>query len=175
MTVAVSYTRRMNSADLTSFTRPDLSVNFLSNNELTSWEVNLRAIIELEILFRKRNYRLKYGRTLNTNWVSKQILWYLGRWQISRLCEFGPFNCLGVNRPYHLSFLAISGDFHIGTIKGFKEPTAFQSLIWLNNLPVSVMGGTSQLFSDDQSCINASTASVPGWRNLELNLGNLVL
>ena len=79
VTVAVSYSRRMNSADLTSFTRPDLSDNFLSNNELTSWQVNLRAIIELEILFRKRNYRLEYGRTLNTNWVSKQILWYLRR------------------------------------------------------------------------------------------------
>ena len=36
VTVAVSYSRRMNSADLTSFTRPDLSDNFLSNNELTS-------------------------------------------------------------------------------------------------------------------------------------------
>ena len=79
VTVAVSYSRRMNSADLTSFTRPDLSDNFLSNNELTSWEVNLRAIIELEIFFRKRNYRLEYGRTLNTNWVSKQILWSLAR------------------------------------------------------------------------------------------------
>ena len=79
VTVAVSYSRRMNSADLTSFTRPDLSDNFLSNKELTSWEVNLRAIIELEIFFRKRNYRLEYGRTLNTNWVSKQILWYLRR------------------------------------------------------------------------------------------------
>ena len=79
VTVAVSYSRRMNSADLTSFTRPDLSDNFLSNNELTSWQVNLRAIIELEILFRKRNYRLEYGRTLNTNWVSKQILRYLRR------------------------------------------------------------------------------------------------
>ena len=79
VTVAVSYSRRMNSADLTSFTRPDLSDNFLSNNELTSWEVNLRAIIELESLFRKRNYRLEYGRTLNMNWVSKQILWYIGR------------------------------------------------------------------------------------------------
>ena len=67
VTVAVSYSRRMNSADLTSFTRPDLSDNFLSNKELTSCEVNLRAIIELEILFRKRNYRLEYGRTLNTN------------------------------------------------------------------------------------------------------------
>ena len=79
VTVAVSYSRRMNSADLTSFTRPDLSDNFLSNKELTSWEVNLRAIIELEIFFRKRNYRLEYGRTLNTNWVSKQILWSLAR------------------------------------------------------------------------------------------------
>ena len=79
VTVAVLHSRRMNSADLTSFTRPDLSDNFLSNNELTSWQVNLRAIIELEILFRKRNYRLEYGRTLNTNWVSKQILWYLRR------------------------------------------------------------------------------------------------
>ena len=79
VTVAVSYSRRMNSADLTSFTRPDLSDNFLSNKELTSWEVNLRAIIELEIFFRKRNYRLEYGRTLNTNWVSKQILRYLRR------------------------------------------------------------------------------------------------
>ena len=37
-----------------------VTVNFLSNNELTSWEVNLRAIIELEILFRKRNYPLEY-------------------------------------------------------------------------------------------------------------------
>ena len=36
VTVAVSYSRRMNSADLTSFTRPCLSDNFLSNNELTS-------------------------------------------------------------------------------------------------------------------------------------------
>ena len=36
VTVAVSYSRRMNSADLTSFTRPDLSDNFLSNKELTS-------------------------------------------------------------------------------------------------------------------------------------------
>ena len=34
--VAVSYSRRMNSADLTFFTRPDLSDNFLSNNKLTS-------------------------------------------------------------------------------------------------------------------------------------------
>ena len=32
----VSYSRRMNSADMTSFTRPDLSDNFLSNKELTS-------------------------------------------------------------------------------------------------------------------------------------------
>ena len=79
VTVAVSYSRRMNSADLTFFTRPDLSDNFLSNNKLTSWEVNLRVIIQLEILFRKRNYQLEYGRTLNANWVSKQILWYLGR------------------------------------------------------------------------------------------------
>ena len=79
VTVAVSYSRRMNSADMTSFTRPDLSDNFLSNKELTCWEVNLRAIIELEIFFRKRNYRLEYGQTLNTNWVRKQILWYLGR------------------------------------------------------------------------------------------------
>ena len=36
VTVAVSHSRRMNSADLTSFTRPDLSDNFLLNNELTS-------------------------------------------------------------------------------------------------------------------------------------------
>ena len=36
VTVAVSYSRRMNYADLTSFTRPCLSDNFLSNNELTS-------------------------------------------------------------------------------------------------------------------------------------------
>ena len=72
VTVAVSYSRRMNSADLTFFTRPDLSDNFLSNNKLTSWEVNLRAIIQLEILFRKRNYRLEYGRTLNTNeWANR--------------------------------------------------------------------------------------------------------
>ena len=35
VTVAVSYSRRMNSADLTFFTRPDLSDNFLSNNKLT--------------------------------------------------------------------------------------------------------------------------------------------
>lgn len=63
-------------------------------------------------------------------------------------------------------------DFHIGLI---EELTALQSLIWLNTLPTSVVGGTSQLFFDDQSYLNASTASVPDWRNLELNLGNLVL
>ena len=37
------------------------------------------------------------------------------------------------------------------------------------------IGGTSQLFSGDQSCVKASTASVPGWTNLELNLGNFAL
>ena len=72
--MAVSYSRRMNSADLTSFTRPDLSDNFLSNNELTSWEVNLRAIIEFEILFGKRNYLLEYELSEQTDTLISRMM-----------------------------------------------------------------------------------------------------
>ena len=50
-------------------------------------------------------------------------------------------------------------DFHNGTT---RVPTALMKDI----------GSTSQLFSGDQSCVKALTASVLGWTNLELNLGN---
>ena len=51
--------------------------------------------------------------------------------------------------------------------------TAVQSRMWFNTLPITAIGGTSQLLSKDQSWQKASTASVPGCRNLELNLGNV--
>ena len=46
MVVAVSYSLRMDSAALTSFTKPDLSENFTSNKELTACRLNLLAISE---------------------------------------------------------------------------------------------------------------------------------
>ena len=42
--VAVSYSLRMTSAVLTSLTRPDLFVNFFSNNELKACKLILVAI-----------------------------------------------------------------------------------------------------------------------------------
>ena len=42
--VAVSYSLRMTSAVLTSLTRPDLSENLFSNNELTACRLILLAI-----------------------------------------------------------------------------------------------------------------------------------
>ena len=46
---------------------------------------------------------------------------------------------------------------------------------YLIALVAKATGGTTQLFSFDQSCVKASTASAPGVQNLELNLLHLAL
>ena len=65
-----------------------------------------------------------------------------------------------------------AADFHLGTI---NVPFALQATRCLIALITILIGGTSQLFSENQFCEKASIASDPGFQNKELNLCNLCL
>ena len=63
-------------------------------------------------------------------------------------------------------------DGHFGII---RVPTPLHMTICLIALLTKQIGGTSQLFSDCQFCVKASTASDSGYQNKELNLLNFEL
>jgi hypothetical protein len=63
-------------------------------------------------------------------------------------------------------------DFHLGTI---NVHFALQATRCMIALITKSIGGTSQLFSENQFCETASIASDPGFQNKELNLCNLCL
>ena len=54
-------------------------------------------------------------------------------------------------------------------------PTALQARMCKTTLPIRLKGGLIQLFSSPQSWAKALTASVPGQKNLLLNLGHWAL
>lgn len=58
---------------------------------------------------------------------------------------------------------------YFGTI---KVPLVLHNIKCLIALQTTEIGGTIQLTPFLQFCVNASTASTPGFQNLELNLGN---
>jgi hypothetical protein len=62
-----------------------------------------------------------------------------------------------------------AADFHLGTI---NVPFALQATRCLITLITKLIGGTSQLFSENQFCEKASIASHPRFQNKELNLCN---
>ena len=63
-------------------------------------------------------------------------------------------------------------DFHKGTI---RVPLAWHNSKCLMTLTMRQTGGHNQLLLNLQSWKNASTASEPGWKNLQLNLDSLAL
>ena len=60
-------------------------------------------------------------------------------------------------------------DFHLGTINVLFALQATKCMI---ALITKLIGGTSQLFSENQFCETASIASDPGFQNKELKLCN---
>ena len=56
-----------------------------------------------------------------------------------------------------------------------KVPTELLLIKWLITLPTIETGGTSQLFSPDQSDVKASTPMEPGFQYKELSLSSLAL
>ena len=56
-----------------------------------------------------------------------------------------------------------------------KVPTELLLIKWLITLPTIETGGTSQLFSPDQSDVKASTPMEPGFQYKELSLNSLAL
>jgi hypothetical protein len=58
-----------------------------------------------------------------------------------------------------------SADSHLGTV---NVPFALQATRCLIALIIKLIGGTSQLFSENQFCEKASIVSDPGFHNKEL-------
>ena len=139
------------------------------------------------------------GKSLQKGWsritcrknVAKHY-WIAWNWSIAAATmpsKFGEPNrelvflpCLSAKLPgiviifliYGRNFVQSKGQNELEGHQGkTRTPRPWQRNRWFNAGGIKAMGGTKRTFSPDQSWAKASTASEPGFQNLEKNLGNL--
>ena len=84
-------------------------------------------------------------------------------------------NNINLQRASYLYQITVAKKEDEGYLGTTKVPTELLLIKWLITLPTIETGGTSQLFSPDQSDVKASTPMEPGFQYKELSLSSLAL